>query len=674
MKELNMQPEKVQYILRPLFPILQDDALWDDFMTYAKNIRADAVMAFSTHLEANHPDLNTLRERLPLFAKRFAEVRAAGISPMVNYYVTMGHANMLPAEHAKTFTDMVDGNGRVESGCPCPLCPEFKQYIVDGYALFASLDVDGVWIDDDFRLFGRAVTSSFLCFCDRHLEAFAARTGTAYGREEINVTLLKDPLSCTTAELQLRRDWRAFQEDVLVGLAVSLREACESVNPNIHMGLMTNTIEMMQRHGRHLDAEIRALRTVSHPQPYVRIGGASYTDEHLPGILDRCVTFDAMAATITEPCQVGSEIEQFPWTIGGKSARGLALELYTLTVSFSPLLTLSINDGFLGFHDYSGSYQRTLGPLKPYLQAVTDALSGKKRRGASLPFSSDPGVSAGMNLSGEPSMRMNHSLTRIGIPVAPGVQTPTLITMKEAMAYTEATIVGWLEKGAIVTSEAYYHLCERGMMPGSPIQVEKGDMSHRTAVERIVAPQAPDWLHHKDVVSWLYIPVHAGYIVSAGEGAEVWSEIYDNLGNRQSAGVVVTKEPYPMAVVAHTGDLLKETGRQWLYQHILSYLTNGEYPAMVEFGVNIYPVWWEDDTEALLGLTNFSMETYPSLSLWIPTSRELAKVEQLSREGLWMEADGIVAAHPDGGIRLTLQGDSVPDHASFETYRLAFLH
>ncbi|WP_214626342.1 hypothetical protein [Paenibacillus agaridevorans] len=672
MNNSNTKPEKVQYILRPLFTILQDDALWKSFMAYAKNIRADAVMAFSTHLEANHPSLESLRERLPLMAKRFAEVRAAGMSPMVNYYVTLGHANMLPAEHAKAFTDMVDGKGRVEHGCPCPLCPEFRSYIYGAYKLFASLDVDAVWIDDDFRLFGRAQTDSFLCFCDRHMEAFSNRMGVAYGRDEINEALRKDPLGCTPVELQLRRDWRAFQEDILVEFGVLLREACESANPDIQMGLMTNTIEMMLRHGRHLDAEIKALRTKNKPEPHIRLGGASYTDEHLPGILDRCVTFDALAAMITEPSQLSSEIEQFPWTIGGKSARALALELYVLSISFSPRLTLSINDGFLGFDDVSGNYQKTLGPLKAYLQAVSNAVSGKVRRGTSLPFPNEPDVIAGMDLSDEPSMRFNHSLTRIGIPVAPGSHTPTLITMKEAMAYPEETLTSWLEKGTVITSEAYYHLCKRGILRNSPIRVEKGDMSHRTTVERIVAPHAPDWLRNKDVIAWLYMPMHSEYILSAEEGAEEWSEIYDNLGNRQSSGVVVTREPYPMVVVPHTGGLLKETGRQWLYQQIMSYLTVGEFPAMVEFGVNIYPVWWEDDKEVLLGLANFSLETYPSLALWIPTRRKLAKVEQLSREGVWTEADASVTEHPDGGVRLTLQGNSVPDHASFETYRFIF--
>ncbi len=659
-------------MLRPLLPILQDDTLWASFMTYAKSIRADAVMAFSTHLEMNHPDLQTIRERLPIFAKRFADVRSAGMSPMVNYYVTMGHAHMLPAEHAQAFTDMVDARGRKETGCPCPLCPEFRRYIVEAYQLFASLDVDAIWIDDDFRLFGRADTKAFLCFCDRHLEAFAKRMGVLYGREEIQAALLKAPQSCTAEELQLRRDWRKFQEDVLVELGALLRDASESVNPNIRMGLMTNTLEMMLRNGRDLDAEIRALRTERQPVPYVRIGGASYTDEHLPGILDRCVSFDAMASMITEPSQIGSEIEQFPWTIGGKSAQGLALELYLLTVSFSPLLTLSINDGFLGFDDVSGNYRKELGPLKDYLQAVTDALTGKSRRGAALPLPSDPEATAGLDLNEASLPRFHHALTRIGIPVAPDACTPSLLTINEATAYTEETITGWLKQGAIVTSEAFYRLCERGIIRDCPIRAEKGNMSQRTTLERITASHAPDWLRNKDVVSWLYIPLHTDYLLSAGEGAEVWSELYDNLGGLQSPGVVVTKQPYPMAVVAHTGDLLKETGRQWLYQHLISYLTDGEYPAMVEQGVNLYPVWWEGDGEALLGLTNFSLETYSTLPLWIPTSRKLAGVERLTRDGVWTEAEASAAAHPDGGIRLTLHGASVPAPVSFATFRLRF--
>lgn len=662
---------KAQYILRPLLPIVQDDGLWASFMDYAKSIRADGVMAFNLLFESNHPDLETLRERLPLFAKRFAEVRAAGMSPMINYFITFGHQERLPTKNAERFAGLVDGHGQVSTGRPCPLCPEFRQYITEAYAMFASLDIDAIWIDDDFRLISR--TRTFQCFCDSHLRAFVERTGVPRSRQEVMDALMKEPLACTEEELELRGGWRTFQEDVLVGLAGAIRDACAAANPRIAMGLMTNNLSSVLLNGRHLDAEIRALRTAAQPEPWIRLGGATYTDEHATGILHACVMFDSMASMIGEPCRISSEIEQYPWNIGGKSARALALELYLLTVTVGPRLTLSINDGFLGFDDVSGNYRKTLPALKPYLQAVADAIHCKKRRGASLPLPSDPLPTAGMDLKKGISVAWNQALARIGIPLSGKAPAPVLITLQEAVAYPEEALLERMSGGAIVTSEAWYRLQERGMLRQCPIRVEKvpNGQPYLWPVERVTASWAPDWLREKGL-AWI-VPMHNQYRIVAEDGAEVWSALYDNLGGRLTDGVVVAREPYPLAVVPHTGDNLKETGRQWLYQQLIARLCGGEAPAMVERGVNLYPVWWEGQSEAIVGLTNFSLEKYPSIPLWIPTKRTLFGVEQLGSDGVWGPADWTAADHPDGGIRLTLREASAPEGVSFATYRLTWL-
>ncbi|MBP1988539.1 hypothetical protein [Paenibacillus eucommiae] len=672
-------PAKVQYILRPGYQMVRDDELWNPFMAYAKAIRADAIMPFNLHIEANHPDLQSLRERLPIFAKRFAEVREAGMSPQINYYTTIGHGQLLPEPHAEKFTTIMDGYGNRPTGCPCPLCPDFRSYMREAYALFAGLDIDAMWIDDDFRLAGRSGTETFQCFCELHMQAFEERTGQAYSKEKIMELLLKSPQTCTEAEIALRSNWRTFQEEGLAGLASEIREACFAVNPAVVMGIMTNSIESVLHNARDLNAEIRALRTPKQAEPWVRVGGAAYTDDNLLDLLSRVHSFDILASMISEPCRLSSEIENFPWTIGGKSARGLNLELYLLTATIGGHLTLSINDTFFGFDDVSGNIQKTLGPLKHYLQAVTDAVHGKSRRGASIPFPSQPEVTARYDLNKIPGFSFNAQLSQIGIPLAPSDTSPALISLREASAFAEEEIQSWLNKGAVLTSEAYYHLREhRGMLQDCPIRVEKGEEIPQTYLvfEKVHTPRAPKWLKDKDMVNWVWIPVHTEYQIIADDGAEAWSGLYDNLGTRRNAGVVVSEHPYRIAVVAHEGSMLKETGLQWLYQQILAFVSGGEYPAMVELGVNMYPVWWEQDNqakEAILGLTNFSLETYPSLDLWIPTGRKLAGLDILSREGVWNEAEYSAAEHPNGGIRLTLQGSSVPDHVSFETFRVKFV-
>ncbi|MBP1993843.1 hypothetical protein [Paenibacillus eucommiae] len=58
------------------------------------------------------------------------------------------------------------------------------------------------------------------------------------------------------------------------------------------------------------------------------------------------------------------------------------------------------------------------------------------------------------------------------------------------------------------------------------------------------------------------------------------------------------------------------------------------------------------------------------MSLWLPGKRQIVSLEQLGHDGNWQAADYMTSDHPDGGIRLILKGDSVPQHLSFETFRL----
>lgn len=665
--------DRAMYILRPGYQIMRDDVLWEPFMAYAKEIKADAIMAFNLHIEANQPSLASLRERLPLFAARFAEVRAAGMSPQINYYTTLGHGAMFPEPHALHFINIKDGYGHEPTGCPCLLCPDFRKYIREAYALFASLDIDAMWIDDDFRLNSRAGAATFQCFCDLHLTAYAARSGHCVHREQMMDILLKPVDNCSDDDLALRQDWRDFQEEKLLDLTREIRDACVAVNPHIVMGFMPLSAEFNLHNGRDTNADIRALRTANQPEPWIRIGNPVYTDENLPAILDRCLSFDYSSAWITEPCRKSSEIENFPWTVGGKSARGLSLEMYMLAMTVSGLFTLSINDTFYGFDDVPGHYRSTLRSLKPYYQALRDAVQHKQRKGTSLPLPGQSDMMARLDLRQMPHLQRNFSLAQIGIPIAPADGCPVLVTKQEAMAYSVAEIEAWLSRGAVLTSEAYYYLQNnKGMLQDCPIRVRRVEPIPQTCfvAERTSLAAAPAWLRERDMLTWGYLPIHTDYQIDAGDGAKVWSVLYDNLGRAQLNGVVVADLPYRIAVVAHTGMQLKESGRQWLYQHLLDYVSAGQFPVMVEQGVNLYPIWWEAEREIILGLANFSLENYETWSLWIPKLTRLSQVEVLSRDGNWIPASYTVNKHPQRGIRLLLTGDLVPEHASFETYRL----
>ncbi|MFC5470989.1 hypothetical protein ACFPPD_20075 [Cohnella suwonensis] len=661
---------RVQYILRPGLPLLEDDALWREVLTFAKSTKVDAIMAFNAHGEMPpHPELHEIRERIGLLSERFAEIRRHGMVPMVNYFVTLGHGEAKPAANMGSFQPIVDGFGNRVMGCACPLDPAFQTYICEAFRLHAELDADSIWIDDDFRLFSREGAETLQCFCDLHLKLFARKAGRRYSRDELIGLLLEHEWS----NREIRRLWFAVQGESLLQLVHKLREAVVAVNPEMGMGMMITSIANHYFSGRDLNAEMQALQTTALQRPWLRTGGGYWNDERPLDLLSKLIqVVDPFPAILQAPARLCCEIENYPFVPGIKSARSLALEMYINTISTNGLLTLSINDFFLGIHDPSGNVTKMLPAMKPYLEQVAQAAEGKKRRGASLPFPPNL-VEVGELAAEQFSPHWNINLARLGIPQAPTDAAPTILVGKTVSLFADEQLDRVLRQGAILDPEAYILLREKGFLADCPIHVVREKLKNKVQTEKVTADHAPAWLKGKNLAARWHVSYNTAFTVHAQEGAEVWSILYDTEGSALSAGVVVTSGTYRIAVVPHTGQPMKEAGRQWLYQQIMSFVTNRRFPVMVEDILEIYPVWWEGDHEALLGLCCFGSEQFPLLRLWLPGRDAIQSVEQLDRSGSWKKvAHAEYSSHSDGGIRLVLTGGSVPEPYSFETFRLTF--
>ncbi len=90
--------------------------------------------------------------------------------------------------------------------------------------------------------------------------------------------------------------------------------------------------------------------------------------------------------------------------------------------------------------------------------------------------------------------------------------------------------------------------------------------------------------------------------------------------------------------------------------------------------MNQYPVWWEGEDEALFGLSNFGLESFPQLLLWLPAERQIESIQQLNRGGIWIRANYSISAHAYQGYSVLLNRDSVPGPLSFETFLLRYVN
>ncbi|RAV23302.1 hypothetical protein [Paenibacillus contaminans] len=672
-KEQNdrLQKELVQYIYRPGWTLLENETLWKEALDFAEKTGADAIMAFNAHGEMPpHPPLEELPQRVALLAERFAEVRRRGMIPMLNYFVTLGHGAAKPAAGMEHFQPVVDGFGHAVQGCACPLDPVFQQYMVQSFSLYAEgLDIESLWIDDDFRLYGREGAETLQCFCPLHLKQFAHKVGRSYERGEL-IRLLLDHRE---PQRELRRQWFEVQGESLVRLAKLLRDAVTAANPDIALGMMIPPVYYNYFSGRKLNEELHALY-VEGRTPWLRTGGGFYRDERPLDLLDKVIQVaDPIPSMLTEPVRLCCEIENYPFVPGLKSAQALALEMYLNTISTNGLLTLSIHDSFLGMHDISGNVAKMLPAVKPYLRQVALTASGKRRRGASLSF--PPNLAEIGELGSESFIpQWNLNLARLGIPQAPTDASPVILTGHVPELFSEGELRKMLERGAILSPETYVRLQELGLLLDCPIQVTKEPFKSKVQTERILTDGAPEWLRGKNLAARWHVTYQTEYTVQALEGAEMWSCLYDTEGVALSCGVAVAENPYRVAVMTHTGLPMKERGRQWLMQQAIAFLTHGDCPAMVENVLEMYPIWWEasdeDGVEAMLGLCHFAMESYDTVTLWLPGERSIRSIERLERSGEWTAAACTITVHESGGQRITLTDASVPKPLSYETFRI----
>lgn len=77
---------------------------------------------------------------------------------------------------------MVDQDGTQASAVACPGDPVWQQYIADTYALYASVEPDYLWLEDDFRHFNHKPVL-WGCFCETHMNRYQERLGESISRE-----------------------------------------------------------------------------------------------------------------------------------------------------------------------------------------------------------------------------------------------------------------------------------------------------------------------------------------------------------------------------------------------------------------------------------------------------------------------------------------------------------
>jgi hypothetical protein len=212
----------------------------------------------------NQENLAAKMPRLSACLDFFAK---AGLETGVWIAQTIGHGGVFHKANTR-FPPIINLHGNPENAI-CPLDEAFKRVVCDGVREIARAGAQVILIDDDFRMGERSGTVG--CFCERHLEAFRARTGLRVTREEVAEKAFTGPPS------QFRDAWLDLTGDSLAQMAREMRQAVDGVDPKIRLGLCACT-SSWDIDGISSDELSRIM--AGKTRPLLRLIGAPYWTNH----------------------------------------------------------------------------------------------------------------------------------------------------------------------------------------------------------------------------------------------------------------------------------------------------------------------------------------------------------------------------------------------------------
>lgn len=259
-----------------------------------------------------------IEQRAAFLKRAVGIVRAEGFIPVINILNTLGHSDDGgPEAPVPAWRKMVGLDGTQTRHCGCPADPALLDYVRFKYEQFARCGADRYWIDDDLRVHNHNPVH-WGCFCPQCVADFSRRTGMKFDLPSMENALRTDR--------KIRAAWVARAAEVSQTLLAACAQGVRNGNPGADIGLMTGDVASMADAGVDLEKWLSELTTITGGRGWLRPGGGFWDDGHPRSMLGK---LHGVANTIDRvPKEVGVtyEMENYPFTLGSKSAKMTGVE------------------------------------------------------------------------------------------------------------------------------------------------------------------------------------------------------------------------------------------------------------------------------------------------------------------------------------------------------------
>ena len=327
-----------------------------------------ALYSLTLHPEGR-PAIAKAERYVESFRKFKAAVEGSGVRAAVLVQAILGHWPRVDKD-IEDWTRTVDSAGKKVRFCPED--PGFAKYITDVFTMIAKERPAFILTDDDVRGYSHNAE----CFCERHMEMFNRRRGTAYTADELRARLSKAK--------QSDPDYVAFlalQREMIEGVLKRARAAIDAVDPTIPGGICIAGEEHW------LCAPLARAMAAKGQRPVMRTSTASYqermTAANVPYNVCRMLGF----AEYYRGCGIDllCESDTFPHNLWSKSARSFMTHLSNAAfIGMRGSKAWYVN-AHKGKFAVSRNYTDILAENPGFLSSLSDEVQGSEWEGIAVP-------------------------------------------------------------------------------------------------------------------------------------------------------------------------------------------------------------------------------------------------------------------------------------------------
>lgn len=348
-------------------PDFYPDEKFETLLEFCEKAQIDDIQFFVNMEEMNqgHLSVEDTKKWLSMIAKFKPELEKRGFTVSLNPWTSILHEDrgrkLLPDQKFTTMTDM---NGNKAQAVACPLDENFRSYIEEIYSLYAELNFNVIWVEDDFRLHNHGSLEWGGCFCELHQKEFSK-----HAKKDVSISEIIDGFSKQGEPHPYRNVWLDTARDTMTGLADVLGNAVHKIAPETRVGLMSSGPETHCTEGR--DWEKILTNLAGDTRPLNRPHLPAYNDVASFRYALNFQRFPRLSAAMTKGAELWPELENFPHTTFSKSHRFTTLELESTLALCAGGITLNIFDMMGNGVNTSQKYDKALSEIKPYLNGVT---------------------------------------------------------------------------------------------------------------------------------------------------------------------------------------------------------------------------------------------------------------------------------------------------------------